>query len=144
MIDLSNVKTDNDLLDEGAYPVVLEDAQIKDTKDGTGEYINCKFSVQGGDYDGRKVYMMFNLKNKNAKAVEIGQKQLKAFMEAAGMTTFKLTSPRELEGLRATAMVKKKTDDYGEKNVISYFKAADPSAAARPAQAHFTNDVIPF
>lgn len=123
MIDLTNVRESSfDLIPAGNYNVVLDTAQIKETKDGTGEYINCKFVIVGGDHDDRILFHMFNIKNKNAQATEIGLSQLKSFMKCAGAKDFNIKSVSVLEGMQALAVVKTKTDSYGEKNVISYFK----------------------
>lgn len=131
-IDLSAVKVQNNFkpIPSGNYNVILDETEMKDTKSGTGQYINCKFKVLGGEYEGKFLFHMFNIKNDNPKAVEIGLQQLKAFMECAGMTDYKLTSVTQLVGYKASAVVKIKTDEYGEKAVISYFKPLSNEVAA--------------
>lgn len=77
---------------------------------------------------GRVLWHNFNVENKNPKAVEIGLQQLKGFLLAAGNESDEVKDVRELEGLSATAHVKIQADPtgvYGDKNVISYFKAWD-------------------
>jgi hypothetical protein len=127
MLDLNNVVLENDVIPAGSYLVTLTEAVIKETKSGDGEYINAKFRINEGDHEGRSLFMMFNIKNKNAQAVNIGHQQLKSFMKAAGFTDFVIKAVSDLEGASATAVVKNKTDDYGEKAVISYFKPASKS-----------------
>jgi hypothetical protein len=122
-LDLSQVKESGpSIVPTGSYDVVCDDAVVKDTKSGGGQYINAKFRIVGGEYDGRTLFNMFNIANQNPKAVEIGLSQLKSFMKAAGVTDLKLNSVLDLVGLRALAVVKVKTDDFGEKSTISYFK----------------------
>ena len=130
MFDLTEVKAAGSFepIPAGTYNVFCVEAQVKQTKDGTGDYINCKFKITDGEYDGSFLFTMFNIKNKNAKAVEIGMSQLKSFMMCCGLTDFKLASVTHLEGLNCSAVVKIKNDaQYGDKNVISYFKARDTS-----------------
>lgn len=127
-LDLTDVKESTGfLIPPGTYVVRCDQAVVKDTKDGTGEYINCKFGITQGEYMGRSIFMMFNIKNRNEKAVEIGLQQLKAFLKSSGSTELHIKSVEQLEGLMAMAVVKTKTDDFGEKNVISYFKPIDPT-----------------
>lgn len=128
LFDLTDVKDSSfDVLPEGTYQVYLDEAKLKDNKAGTGAYINCKFVT----LDGRVLYQMFNTSNPNPTAVKIGLEQLKSFMKCAGRTDFKLNSASELEGLKCLAIVKIKTDSYGEKNHISYFKPL-PNSSETP------------
>lgn len=126
-LDLTEVKESTGFkpVPAGEYTVLLDDCQIKETKSGSGEYINAKFRILGGEQEGKFLFSMFNIKNENPKAVEIGLQQLKMFMKCAGFADFKLTNVLDLVGYRANAVVKIKTDSYGEKAVISYFKPAE-------------------
>jgi len=122
-LDLTEVKESVfEALPPGEYILQAIESVIKETKSGTGEYINVKFEVVDGDQKGRTLFHMFNIKNENQKAVEIGLGQLKTFMRCAGKNTFNLTSVNDLLGLAAVGVVKKRTDEYGEKSVVSYFK----------------------
>lgn len=120
----------------GQYVVQLAEAAIKETKSMTGEYINAKYLIVEGPSEGRSLFHMFNIKNDNPKAVEIGLSQLKSFMKCAGKTTFNLSSVSDLLGLKAIAVVKTRTDDFGEKSVISFFKpVGSPATTAAEAKA---------
>lgn len=137
-LDLSeDVTSDFEVLPVGSYNVVCETVELKDTKAGTGQYINTKFKVVVGEYEGRSIFTMFNIKNPNVKAVEIGRAQLKSFMKAAGLDSFVLGSVTDLEGLKCSVNVKIKEDDFGKKNNISYYK---PSTEVMTEQSN----EIPF
>lgn len=138
-LDLSEVKVESNFkaIPAGTYTVILDDCEVKQTKSGTGEYINCKFKIIGGEYDDKILYHMFNIKNENQEAVKIGLSQLRTFMECAGIKDLKLKSVVELVGYKAMATVKNKTDSYGEKAVISYFKPFD-------ADNTVTKGAVPF
>jgi Protein of unknown function (DUF669) len=136
MLDLTNVATDSgfDTLPPGQYSVQVEKAEMKTTKAGNGEYINCQFTILDGAGVGRKIFHTFNTKNPNEKAVQIGLGQLKSFMTCAGKKDpNSLKSVEDLLGLSALATVKiEKSEDYGDKNKITSFKplSAKPIAAS--------------
>lgn len=122
-LDLTDVKeTSFELIPEGEYTAQCVEAEIKETKAMTGEYINVKFVIQDAAQEGRHLFHMFNIKNDNPKAVEIGLSQLKTFIKCSGRPSMVLKNVQDLCGLAATVVVKKRTDAYGDKSVISYFK----------------------
>lgn len=122
-IDLTNVKdVAYGVMPEGKYLVIADHAEVKTTKHGTGEYISVKFKILDGEYEGRTIFHMFNVKNPSDESVRIGREQLKAFINCAGSKMTVLNTVFELIGLRCQAVVKVKTDSYGDKNVISSFK----------------------
>lgn len=127
-LDLTNEKEQTfEPVKPGSYLMQVDDAEVKETKSGTGEYVSVKFLIREGEYEGRTIYHMFNIKNDNPKAVEIGLGQLKTFMKCSGQSNFVLKSVTDLIGLSAVGVVKNRTDEYGEKAVISYFKPAEES-----------------
>lgn len=136
-ISFDNVKESGfGLIDAGDYPVMVDEATVKDTKSGTGQYINMKLKIIGGDAEGRFLFTTFNIKNDNPKAVEIGMSQLKTFCKVSGRGDKPLSDVTQLVGYKATAVVKIKEDaTYGDKNVVSYFKPykeAAPKSGAAP------------
>lgn len=77
--------TSYELLPVGWYAVTIVDAELKDTKDGTGQYISLRYSVSGPTHQGRTVYGNINIKNKSIKAEEIGRADLGSLMRAIGL-----------------------------------------------------------
>lgn len=71
-------------LPEGQYVLRCEDAEVKDTANGGGQYIKCTFVVLAPKYQGRKLFINYNIRNSNAQAEKIGLSELKAFMLAGG------------------------------------------------------------
>ncbi len=132
------------LLPNGEYNVIVDEAIIKQTKDGTGEYINVKLKVLGSSYDGRFLFTMFNIKNKNPEAVKIGMSQLKTFLNVCGRGAAPLTDVTQLVGFKAVAVVKTKEDSYGEKNVVSYFKPYKKENDSLTAGAPKKSEDVPF
>lgn len=121
--DLSDVKTQsNEVLPVGKYICNVTDAELKDTKAGTGQYIKVELTIKGPEHTNRKIFTQFNVSNPNAQAAEIGRSQLKTLLVSAGYPNpDKLESVTALCGLTVGVKTKIKTDDYGEKAEVSYF-----------------------
>lgn len=138
-LDLSDVSA-SDVLPEGDYEITLVNAEVKDTKDGTGQYIKAEFAVSGGSYDGWKLFNMFNIMNDNQKAVEIGLRQLKKFMIASGKDNFQLQSVNDLCGLTCLGTIGiRKSEGYDDQNIIKKFSKLPESSSNS-----FDSDSIPF
>lgn len=68
-----------DALPAGRYEVIITDSEMKDTKAGTGEYLQLTMEVIGDSkHVGRKLWTRLNLINPNATAVGIAQRELSA------------------------------------------------------------------
>lgn len=117
-----------DPLPAGWYDVNITGADLKDTKDGTGNYINVKYSVTGPSHQGRVVFGMLNLKNKNPKAEEIGRQQLGELMRACGIS--RVTDSDQLIGGRCAIKLTVETQEgYEPRNNVKGFKAITGSTA---------------
>lgn len=71
-------------LPTGRYPVVITASQEKPTRAGTGSFTEFEMTVQGGEYNGRKLYTRLNLKNPNQQAVDIAYAELSAICHVTG------------------------------------------------------------
>lgn len=74
-----------EVLPAGKYRAVIADVQDKETKAGTGAYLNVELQIHGGSYDGRKVWEIINYRNPNDKAVEIGFRTLMSIGRALAL-----------------------------------------------------------
>jgi hypothetical protein len=122
-------------LPEGWYPVVIQTAELKATKDGTGSYISIKYGLSGS---ARTVYGNINIRNQSQKAEEIGRQNLGEIMRAIGLS--RVTDSDELIG--GNLMIKlviKDDEKYGRKNEVKGYKAIEgapaPKAMPKPAAA---------
>jgi len=126
----------------GKYPVLIEKAEVKETKSHTGHYVEITMAVLDGPFKNRKVFDRINIQNPNAQCVEIGLRCLAALGQAIGLTHIADTS--QLVNQVCIAHVKVK-DEQNE--VRTYSSAQAPQAAAnnvvQPAQAAFTQYVAP-
>lgn len=107
----------------GTYRAQVETAELKDTKAGTGKYIECQFVVVDENQNGRKFWEIFNIMNPNPKAVDIGLGRIKQMILAAGGEPGLFNSEEVLIGLECLVTLKVFTDEYGEKNKIVGFKS---------------------
>lgn len=130
-LDLTGAQEQGVALPDGTYTVIVDEAEVKTTSNGIGQYIKVKFRVTDGPHSGRPIWEQFNIKNQNAQAVQIGLGQLKGFMRAFGYPNpNRLESTAELLGLKGTVKTKQKTDDYGTKAEIKGYGAAAQGQAA--------------
>lgn len=122
-IDLNTVEeVSGGAIPAGEYPAQIEEAELKDTKDGTGKYIRTQWSITGDKLQNRKFWFNFNIVNKNDQAVRIGLGQLKSMILASGATTTKVTDASQIVGLECLVKLKVTTDSYGESNEVTAFK----------------------
>src|SRR4051812_8845847 len=69
----------------GWYNVQMDESEIKPTSKGDGAYLQCRFSILDGQFQNRKLFSRFNIRNPNPVAAEIGFKQLSAVAHAVGV-----------------------------------------------------------
>lgn len=139
-----------DPLPEGWYKAVIVNADVKDTKAGTGQYIAIRFDITGPTHEGRVVFTNINISNPNPKAVEIAQQQLSKITEIAGIA--ELSDTDQLIGEAMSIKLTIKSDpNYGDRNEVRGYKAsgtkpskasASPPWAAKSAEG--LDDDIPF
>ena len=124
----------------GWYSATISEAEIKQTKAGTGEYIAVKYSITGPTHQGRGVYGNLNIKNPSPKAEEIGRQQLGDIMRAIGLARVDNTDQLIGKSLSIKLEVKL-SEQHGDGNEVKGFKAVAGGAmpastsAAAPASA---------
>lgn len=106
----------------GWYNAQIDQSEMKPTKDGSGAYLELRFSVLDGQYANRKVYTRLNVRNNNPVAQEIAYKQLSAICHATGV--LRVQDSQQLHGLPLKIKVKVRaaSGDYEASNEISSFK----------------------
>lgn len=108
-------QSDYDVIPPGKYPVMIEKAEVKRTRAGTGHYIGLELQVLDGPHKGRKVFDNINIDNPNPKAVEIGMRSLSALARAIGVMA--ISDSNQLLNQCCIASVKVKD---GDNNVRTY------------------------
>ena len=139
--DMPKSSKDFSPLPAGWYSATISEAEIKQTKAGTGEYISVKYSITGPTHEGRGVYGNLNIKNPSPKAEEIGRQHLGEIMRATGLARIDNTDQLIGKSLSIKLEVKL-SEEYGDGNEVKGFKAVaggsmpTPSASApAPAKA---------
>jgi hypothetical protein len=128
-----------DPLPPGWYTATITKADLRPTKDGSGEYIHVQYDITGPTHQGRVVFGNLNIKNASAKAEEIGRQQLGELMRSIGLS--RVTDTDQLLGgmLQIKLDIRPATDRYEAQNEVKGFKAiggnAPPSFAANSAPA---------
>lgn len=125
----------------GWYTASIANAELRDTKAGTGKYISVRFDITGPQHQGRVVFTNLNMTNPNPKAEEIGRQQLSEILRAIGLQ--RIDDTDEILGGNLSIKVTVRNDpNYGPGNEVRGFKAIEGStppvsapAAAPPAKA---------
>lgn len=119
-------------LPAGDYPVLVSRVEVKQTKAGSGQYLEVELDVQSDAHRGRKLFDRINLWNANPKTVEIAQRQLSGLCHATG--ELNLANTDQLLGKVAIATINAKDNPpYGVRNEVRAYKA--PDGAQQPHQA---------
>ena len=103
-----------EVLPPGKYTCLIEGAELKDTKAGTGKYIKVTLSVLGeGDHKNRKLFDNINIFNPSEDCQRMGIAQLSSLGRAA--ECYPVNDTVDLVGKIVVAVVKvKKREDTGE------------------------------
>jgi len=109
-------KQEFSVLKPGDYNVMVTNAKLADTKDGTGRYIKLELKTA----DNRVVFANLNIKNKNELATKIGQAQLAELCEACGLSSVEDTEQFVGHTIQVRLKVKK-DETYGDKNEVTKY-----------------------
>jgi hypothetical protein len=122
-VDSLPIPTNNfEPLPAGWYTAVVNGAEIKNTKAGTGQYIAVRYDITGPSHQGRVVFGNLNIKNPNPKAEEIGRQQLGELMRAIGLTTVQDTD-QLIGGQLSIKLDVRESEQYGASNDVKGYKS---------------------
>jgi len=109
--------TDFPVIPPGKYPVLIEAAEVKLTKKGTGHYVKLTMSILDGPHKNQKIWDQINIQNPSTECVEIGLRTLSALGRALGLQT--ITDTTQLVNQVVVAHVKVQ----GEQNSVRTYSA---------------------
>ena len=147
MINLSEINSadssDFGLLPEGEYSLKLLELSLKETRSGTGKYLDFCFVIDEGQYANRRLWVKFNVVNDSPKAVNFTLKNLKSLFEAAKIeiTQFDLDDGgvafiRQIMSqdrrVKANIVTQEATNGYSAKNEVEPYSWS-PSSMSAPA-----------
>lgn len=121
----------------GWYNAIIDESDLKPTKDGQGTFLHLRFNIVDGQFVGRKVFTRLNIRNANPVAQEIAYKNLSAICHSVGL--IQVADSTQLHGrpLKIRVKVRAATGEYEASNEISGYKnvneATDNTMGAAPA-----------
>lgn len=127
--------TEFQALPSGEYLMAITESEMKETKGGTGQYLQMSFTVLNcavQEHLGRKVFVRLNLINANQTAVDIAQRELSAICHAVGV--LKLQDSQKLHDLPMVCKVQHipAKGEFAESNKISAYKPASEYGKGKP------------
>ena len=131
-------KTSFDPIPPGWYTVTIASAEVKATKNGTGQYIAIRYDVTGPTHQGRVIFGNLNIRNASPKAEEIGRQQLGELCRAIGLAKVGDTDQLVGHGLSIKVDIEK-SEQYGDKNQVRGFKPVAGGAPSVPVRSSVQN-----
>jgi len=119
----------------GTYTAVITEAELKQTKAGTGQYIKTRYDIIGPTHQGRVIYSNLNIRNPNPKAEEIGRQQLGELMRAIGLSSVSDTDQLIGGNCQIKVSIKPADGQYDVSNEVKGWRAIGGSSAPVPAAA---------
>jgi len=118
----------------GIYTAAITESEEKDTKAGTGSYVQLVFEILEGEFKGRKVWARLNLNNPNKMAVQIAQAELSAICRAVDV--MQPQSSEDLHGIPLNIKVgmQKNSNNGDLSNVIKAYSKIG-SKTEKPSQS---------
>jgi len=114
-------------LPAGEYLMIIVDSELKQTKTGTGSYLQLALQVIDGTYKNRVVFDRLNIQNHNQTAQEIGQRALSALCHAVGV--LQVQDSIQLHNIPFIArLTVRQNTEYGDSNEVKAYKSAGNSA----------------
>lgn len=130
-------------LPAGEYVVVMTDSEVKATKDGTNQYLNCKFEVIDGEKKGRLLFSRLNLWHQGT-AGDIARRELATIGKACGVMNASDSSEFHNKPMVAVVAIRPAKDGYPASNEIKNYKATGGAAPAPQVQAPQVQAAAPF
>lgn len=136
-----------EVVPKGDYLAIMTQSELKDTRAGTGQYLQCVWEIVDGEQRGRLLWDRLNLKNPNATAVKIAESQLSAICHAVGVMRPKDSTELHGKPVLLKVTVEPRDDKPGSfKNEIKGYsspKGSTAPVAAKPAATATTTASVP-
>ena len=119
-----------DPIPQGEYNLLIEEAEVKRTKNGTGSYLSLRFQVLDGTYAGRVLFDNVTIMHDNQQAVDIGKEKLillSRFTRTSGRDSAEFLN----KTIRAKVKIKPASGQYEASNSVTYYTG--PIATDKPA-----------
>jgi len=124
-------KSSFDPLPPGDYTAIVAESDMKDTKAGTGKYIELSIHIVEGQYEGRRLWERLNVYNPSEQAERIARSQLNNLSNAVGKTG--ATDTESLHDIPFIISLDIDRRDPTRNKVMGYSPAGKARAAAPKA-----------
>ena len=124
----------NDAVPAGEYLVEIANTEEKQTKAGTGSYLEFRFKVIEGPHQGHSFWSRLNLRNQNPVAVEIAKQELASICRAIEMPNPEDSSDMHGEPLLVRVVQTTGQDGTIRNEIKGYKQCKDPSERPAPAK----------
>lgn len=113
---------DFDPIPAGWYRAFISEHETKETKAGTGKFLELVWEVSDGEHENRKVWDRLNLDNPNETAVEIARASLSAICRAVGVA--KPESADDLVGkeVEIKVAIQPAKGEYSASNIVKGYR----------------------
>ena len=135
--------TPMELLPPGEYVVQVTNSEMRQTKDGGGNYLWLEMDILDGEFSNRKIWDRLNLDNPNPTTSDVAYRTLSAICHATGVVNMEDSEELHVRPMIAVVKVQPPKNGYDASNQIKGYKPLDqqtqqptpPSArqAAAPA-----------
>jgi len=133
-----------DPIPAGKYLVAITSTEMKPTRNGAGQYLECEYQVLDGQHKGRRVWSRHTLHHPSEQTVQIARGELSAICRAVGVMTPRDSAELHNLPLVITVRVKNREDNGEPTNEVSSWakkdvatgapqQAGDPGGPAKPA-----------
>lgn len=129
-----------EIIPPGKYLGQIVHSEMRQTKDGTGQYLYMEIEILDGEYAGRRIFERLNLVNNNQQAVDIANRTLSSICHATGTLQVRDSEQLHHKNMLVTVKVRPASADgkYGASNEVGGYAPANgsaPVAFAAPASA---------
>ena len=124
-------KSSFDPLPPGDYTAIVSESDMRDTKAGTGKYIELCIHIVEGQYEGRRLWERLNVYNPSERAENMARSQLKGLSIAVGKPGTK--DREELHDIPFIISLDIDRRDPTRNKVMGYSPAGKARAAAPKA-----------
>lgn len=125
-------------LPAGNYLAQIIESEVKDTKAGTGKYLQFTWEIIDGAAKGRRVWDRVNVVNPSAQAEQIGKEAMDSLCLAAGVLDFVDTVQLHGKPVRIKLTVRR-DPNFGDSNEVKGYEKAAGIVPAAPIPAAATS-----
>lgn len=133
-------RTPFEILPPGDYNIEIINSELRDTKDGLGQYLWLDIQITDGPSKGRHIYDRLNLYNANKQTARIANSTLTTISKAVGIQTWDDTEVLHFKPLVAVVKVKaagkdKQGIERNAQNEVDAYKPSKNRGSSLPSAA---------